>query len=77
MAYIHVISNLTSSLPRRATSHERRKLTLSTLARRNGIDARRQPVVCSRNGQWISQKQWRRVCARRDDVVVFCTKGWT
>jgi len=71
MAYVHVISNLTSSLPQRATSTHRRKLTLSTLARRHGLDPRGQPLICSRNGQWISQKQWRRVCAKHDDVVTF------
>lgn len=71
MSVCHVVSNLASSLPRRSAVIERRKLSLSSLARRRGLNPRRQPIMAQRNGKWISQKHWRRVTAKRDDVVVF------
>ncbi len=71
MAYVHVVQNLNGTLPKRAATVERRKLTLATMARRRGLNPRRQPVLCARNGKWIKQSQWRRVTAKRDDVVTF------
>ena len=71
MPHVHVVTNLGSPLPRRRSATMRRPLKLSTLARREGLDPRRAPVVCSVNGRWVLQRRWRRVTARGDDVVVF------
>jgi hypothetical protein len=71
MAFVHILNNITSSLPKRATVVEPRSISLRRLARNNGLDPKRRPIVCSHNGRWISQTKWHRVSARDGDVVVF------
>jgi len=71
MAYVHILNNITSAAPERAVVVERRPMSLRRLARNHGLDPKHRPLICSRNGKWVSQKSWHRVSARKDDVVVF------
>ncbi|MEX0752363.1 MAG: hypothetical protein WD073_05500, partial [Xanthobacteraceae bacterium] len=71
MATVHVWTNMDSDAPRRSARTERRRLRLSTLERRSGLDHRRDVLLCQRNGKWVRQRYWHRTLAGRNDVVHF------
>ncbi len=67
VAYIH--SNIVSAARARKAVFVKRSLRLSTLARRAGLDPRREAVIAQLNGRWVLQRDWHgKICARCDVV---------
>lgn len=71
MSTVHIWSNMETERPRRVSRVERRRLRLSTLARRSGLDPRREVLIAQRNGRWVYQRDWRHTLVGRDDVIAF------
>ena len=71
MPAVHVVSNLASAAFQRSESFSRGRPTLAALARARGLNHRRVPITCERNGRLVSQKRWRTMRAQKSDVVIF------
>lgn len=77
MTTVHVLTNVETAKPHRASRVERRRLRMSTIARRAGIDPRSAAVIAQRNGRWVRQRDprgkrdWQHTLCGKNDVVVF------
>ncbi|MBI1201500.1 MAG: hypothetical protein GC182_03210 [Rhodopseudomonas sp.] len=77
MATIHILTNMETDAPRSRVRIERRRLRLSTLARRCGLDPRRDAIIAQRNGRWVRQrdpankKDWHHTLVGANDVIKF------
>lgn len=71
MTTVHIVTNLETAQPHRLARTERRRLRMSTLARRSGLDPRREVLIAQRNGRWVYQRDWGHTLCGKHDVVVF------
>lgn len=73
MAVVHILTNIESRAPKTETRllPPGRRLRLSTVARRHGLDPRRVAVMAQRNGRLVLQKNWRKTLVGKNDVVKF------
>lgn len=85
MAVIHIQTNIESRAPKTAAyvlpparppganrGRSNRRLRLSTVARRYGLNPRRDAIIAQRNGRFVLQRDWRRTLIGKNDVVRFC-----
>jgi hypothetical protein len=66
-----VVSNMCSAFPKTIKKRVENGLTLREIARMEGLDEKRQPIVCRVNNDWILQKNWSNVSPREHDIVIF------